>query len=231
MDRREALGMLGLAGVVLGAPPVRGGDPDHGHQAAEGPMAPVAGFHLHFCGIHLAKEDPKLQLIVQHYCGPCGDLHQCLLFDSSKRSAKLIGVEYIIPDARYRELPDAEKRYWHPHTYEVLIAPGMKPDDELKFMKAILTTWGKTWHTWPDPSTAVPIGEPMLMWAVTGDGQLDEEVLAARDKEFGVEAAQIRESRGQAIGYAVPQVPFPKSRDDVGRQWTDKGADKPTPRM
>jgi len=38
-----------------------------------------------------------------------------------------------------------------------LIAPSMKPEDEMKFMKHILTTWGKTWHTWPTV-TAVPMG-------------------------------------------------------------------------
>src|SRR5437762_1418496 len=81
------------------------------------------------------------------------------------------------------------KKYWHPHTYEVLggglIAPGMPAEDELKFMKMILTTWGKAWHTWPDPHTAVPIGEPLLIWSLMGDGQADEKVVAARDKEFG----------------------------------------------
>jgi hypothetical protein len=36
--------------------------------------------------------------------------------------------------------------------------------------------------------------------------------------------------RGQAIGYEVPQVPQPKSVDDIGRQWTAMGDDKPTKR-
>ena len=35
-------------------------------------------------------------------------------------------------------------------------------------------------------------------------------------------------SEGKAIGYEVPQVSFPKSLDQLGRQWTDKGEDKPT---
>ena len=117
------------------------------------------------------------------------EMHQCLLYDSYEKNARLIGVEYIVSDRIYRELPDAEKKYWHPHTYEVLagglIAPSMKPDDEQAFMKACLTTWGKTWHTWPDPSTPVPMGEPLLMWAVTGDGQLDDEVIAAATSSSG----------------------------------------------
>ncbi len=139
-------------------------------------MAPVKGLHAHFCGIHCARGNPKFQIIAQHYCAPHGEqMHQCILFDSTGKNAKLLGVEYIISDKLYRGLPQTEKKYWHPHTYEVLagglIAPGMSENDEMKFMKGIINTWGKTWHTWPDPTTAVPIGEPMLMWALTGDGQ------------------------------------------------------------
>lgn len=194
-------------------------------------MAPVGGFHLHFCGIHVAKHDPKIQIIAQHYCGPNGDMHQCLLFDSVEKGARLIGVEYIISDEEYRKLPESEKKYWHPHTYEVLagglIAPGMKPEDEMTFMKAILTTWGKTWHTWPDPTTKVPMGEPMLMWSAIGDGQIDDKLIVTRDKQFGVKADRIRELRCKEIGFEVPQVSFPKTINDIGRQWTDKGDDKP----
>jgi hypothetical protein len=158
-----------------------------------------------------------------------------LLYDSHDKNARLLGVEYIVSDRIYRELPDAEKKYWHPHTYEVLagglIAPSMKPADELSFMKALLTTWGKTWHTWPDPRTPVPMGEPLLMWALTGDGQINDDVIAARDKQFNVSAARIRELRCQSIGYEVPKVSLPSSIDQVGRQWTDEGEDKPTSRQ
>ena len=161
-------------------------------------------------------------------------MFQCILFDSSEKNAKLLGVEYIISDEQYRKLADAEKKYWHPHTYEVLagglIAPGMPAEKEREFMKAIMTTWGKTWHTWPDPQTDLPTGEPLLVWALTGDGQADEKVIAARDEQFKVSTPKIREQRIKDIGYKVPQVPLPKSIDDIGRQWTEKGEDKPTSR-
>ena len=204
MHRRELfdrLGSLGV-GVALASPSVQARDHAGGHAAA---TTPVSAACAHFCGIHLAKQDPKFQLIAQHYCSPCGEnMHQCLLYDSCEKNAKLLGVEYIVADSIYRRLPDAEKKYWHPHTYEVLagglIAPALTWDDELKFMKGILTTWGKTWHTWPDPSTPVPMGEPLLMWAATGDGQIDPEVLARRDKQFGTAAAKIRVQRCRALG-------------------------------
>lgn len=232
MNRRDMLGVLGGMGAGLAVN--EDAAAQHGHAQEGAAMGAVQGLHLHFCGIHIAKNNPKFQLVAQHYCGGVHDeLHQCLLFDSSAKNARLLGVEYIISDRLFRQLSDEEKKYWHPHTYEVLagglIAPGMKPADEAQFMKAILTTWGKTWHTWPDPKAALPTGEPLLMWALTGDGQEDPAVIAARDKQFGVSTARIRAERVKQIGYQVPKVSLPKSMDSIGRQWTDNGDDKPMP--
>ena len=232
MDRREMFGLLGTLGA--GFPLLAA---DHGGKK-DGPVgsSPLAGGHAHFCGIHMVKKDPKVQIVTQHYCaahsGDGDDLFQCILFDSNKPNAKLLGVEYIISDKVYRTLPDAEKVYWHAHTYEVLggglIAPGMTPEDESKFMKMILTTWGKAWHTWPDPATAVPTGEPMLIWSLMGDGQVDEKVLAERDKKFKVDTAKVRETREKEFGLEAPKVSPPKDMNAIGRQWTDIGEDKPT---
>ena len=128
-------------------------------------------------------------------------MFQCVLFDGAGKNAKLVGVEYLISEDAYRKLPDDEKKYWHAHTYEVLggglIAPEMSAEDEMKFMKVVIKTWGKAWHTWPDPSTAVPVGEPLLIWSLMGDGQVDEKLLAQRDKEFKVDTAKIHQTRGE----------------------------------
>lgn len=237
MDRREVFGVFGSvgAGLVLGGG--SGAAAADGHAGGAGGN-PLSGPHAHFCGIHVAKHDPKFQLVVQHYCaahspdGHGDDMFQCVLFDGTGKNAKLIGVEYIISDKRYRGLPEAEKRYWHPHTYEVLagglIAPGMPAEEEKKFMAAVLTTWGKTWHTWPDPRTPVPVGEPMLIWSLMADGQADAKVVADRDRRFGVSTAEVRARRGRELGLQVPRVSFPKSMDQAGRQWTDSGDDRPT---
>ena len=231
-------GALGAAGASFTLGGVASVHADHDTKD-KNMLAPVSGDFAHFCGIHIAKKDPKFQLMVQHYCvahteAHADDMFQCILFDSTEKSAKLIGVEYIISDKAYRELPDGEKKYWHPHTYEVLggglIAPGMEEKKEMDFMKMVMNTWGKTWHTWPDPKTAVPIGEPLLIWALTGDGQVDEKLLAARDKQFNVKCDKLREARGKAIGYEVPNVALPKNMDAIGRQWTNDGDDKPTKR-
>jgi hypothetical protein len=236
MQRREMIQLLGTmgAGCTVGGA-LRAADHKDPKKEAAGPMH---GPHAHFCGIHVAKNDPKFQLLTQHYCtghtaeGLDDPMFQCILFDTTEKNAKLLGVEYIITDRQYRKLAEAEKKYWHPHTYEVLsgglVAPGMDPEEEKKFMKNLLTTWGKTWQTWPDPRTAIPVGEPLLIWALTGDGQVDPKVVAARDKQFNVSTAKIREQRAKEIGFEVPQVSPPKSQDQVGRQWRDTGEDTPT---
>ena len=48
-----------------------------------------------------------------------------------------------------------------------------------------------------------------------------------RDKMYGVKVSAIREKRVKAIGFDVPQVPFPTNVKQVGRQWTKEGEDKP----
>ncbi len=234
MDRRELFGLLGAAGAGLACTPTADAQHGHGAKAGDGPMGKS---HLHFCGIHMAKKNPKLQFVTQHYCaahagGADGDVFQCVLFDGTGANAKLLGVEYLISDAAFRKLPEDEKKYWHSHTYEVLggglIAPGMSAKDETDFMKVVITTWGKAWHTWPDPSTSVPVGEPMLIWSLMGDGQVDEKLLAERDKQFKVDTAKVREARAKEFGLAVPAVSLPKDLNAIGRQWTDTGDDKPT---
>lgn len=240
MDRREMLGAFGAlgAGLTLGEAKLLAEDHGGKKEGADKFMAPVGNHHLFFCGFHVAKKNPKFQVTAMHYCGMRGEgdleMHQCLLYDSVEKGAKLLGVEYIVSDKLFQTLPAEEKKYWHPHTYEVLsgglIAPAMGAEEEAKFMKGLLTTWGKSWHTWPDPTTPVPVGEPLLMWALTGDGQEDKMMIAERDKQFGVSTAEVRKRRVEAIGYEVPGVPQPKSVDTIGRQWTAAGEDKPTPR-
>jgi hypothetical protein len=234
MHRRELLAKAGILGVTALAGHATSGVT---HEGASSALSPLAGPHVHFCGIHTAKNNPKFLLTTQHFCAGHSraghdDMFQCVLFDGTGANAKLLGVEYVISDAAYRALPEVEKKYWHPHAYEVLsgglVAPGMPEADEKRFMKTLLTTWGKAWHTWPDPTTAVPTGEPLLIWSLGGDGQCGEAVIAARDKKHGVDTAAIRERRGRELGLKVPQVPHPNSMDDLGRQWTADSDDQPT---
>jgi hypothetical protein len=236
MDRRELFAALGTVGVV----PVCGAGSSATAPEHDGKGGPLSKPHFHVCGIHMAKNNKNLQFITQHYCGAHmkgkdADVFQCVLFDSTEQNARLIGVEYIITHETYLKLPDKEKKYWHPHTYEVLggglIAPGMKPEEELTFMEFVLTTWGKAWHTWPKLDEALPMGEPLLIWSLMADGQVDKELLATRDKRFNVDTKKLRETRGKAIGLEAPNVSVPKDVNVIGRQWTDTGDDTPTKKI
>lgn len=226
MNRRDALGALGL--TALGLPAMARAD--HDKPAAEGKHPPDR-MHLYLCAYHIAKERPSTVIEAHHYCSAIHDeLHQCIIFDKDGPGARILGVEYIISDKIYRQLDPDEKKYYHPHTYEItaglLIAPGMAAKDEDKLMAGLVTTWGKTWHTWPDPGTKLPLGDPLLMWSVTKDGMISADTLKERDGQFKVDTAALRKRR-EFIG-PIPQIDPPKSIKDIGRQWTNEGEDKPT---
>ena len=55
-----------------------------------------------------------------HFCAcPNEDVRQCVIYDSDKPNARLIGLEYIISNELFEGLPEEEKVYWHSHKYEV----------------------------------------------------------------------------------------------------------------
>lgn len=196
---------------------------------------PVKDIHLYLCAFHIAKNNPNLVIEAHHYCSMRdlnirdGELHQCVVYDSKEAPAKLLGIEYIISDKTYQSLPAQEKKYWHPHAYEIISGQLIVPDiSDMgdKALEGFITSWGKTFHTWPDPSTDIPLGEPLLMWSAGADGQISKEMIDKRDKQFGISSDDLRERR-KIYGYQVPEVEAPKSVEEIGRQWTGKGPDKP----
>jgi hypothetical protein len=232
VNRREILTALaGSAAVSLSPDPVFADGHGHGEGDVDGKVKlPPGGFHLYLCAFHIAKKDPGFVVEAHHYCSPVADdVHQCVIFDKHGRGGRILGVEYIISDALYRELPAAEKKYWHPHAYEILsgllVCPGMEAEREDKMLSGLIRSWGKTWHTWPDPATALPTGEPLLMWSSTRDGMIPADRVAARDRRLGISTPAIRRRRA-ALG-KVPQTAPPASISSLGRQFTDGGPDEP----
>jgi hypothetical protein len=243
MNRRGMPGLIAAAAIglvlgLLGAPltrPAPGQGADRGHKAADrhesSGMIPLRQIHLYLCAFHIAKQDPAFQVEAHHYCAPVNEeVHQCVIYDSPGKSARILGIEYIISDRLYRRLPDEEKKYYHPHAYEILsgqlIAPELPRKTETDLMKGLVRTWGKTWHTWPDPKTPLPMGRPLLMWSINKDGQLADDLLADRDRRVGISTPEIRKDRA-SFGLSVPQIDPPKSVDEIGRQWTQSGPDEP----
>lgn len=172
-------------------------------------FGPVNAIHDQFCGIHFYCGELHRQVIAYHYCCHLNeDLAQCVIYDSDKPDAKLIGVEYIISRKLYETLPEDERKLWHSHVYEVksglLMGPGIPGPAEDAFMKDLMNTYGKTFHFWEiDKGHKLPLGIPKLMGAFTADGQVDERLVQQRDEYLQLSTA---ESRKRREGFAYPEV-------------------------
>jgi hypothetical protein len=157
---------------------------------------PIGDIHAHVCGIHFYNGDMSRQIIAEHYCAHLSDeVLQCVIYDSNKPGARLIGIEYIVSARIFESLPAEEKKLWHSHNYEVksgvLTAPGMADAAEKDLMKVLIGTYGKTWHTWQvDRDAKLPMGIPQLMMGFTADGQAQAKIVAERDSLYGSSTAK-----------------------------------------
>jgi hypothetical protein len=169
---------------------------------------PIKNIHQHICAFHFYSHDMTRQIEAHHYCTHLNeDVLQCLIYDSNKQDARLIGVEYIVSSKVFKSLPEDEKKYWHSHVYEVksgtMILPfrSMVPSavadaTEKSVMKDYVDTYGKTWHFWQvDRGDPLPYGPPQLMMSLTHDNCLSPKLLEDRDKRFGVSTEEKRRQR------------------------------------
>jgi hypothetical protein len=161
---------------------------------------PMEAMSTYLNGFHFYADDMGRQVEAHHFCIHLAhDMHQCVIFDANAADARLIGIEYIISEERFRRLPEDEKRLWHSHHYEVksgqLIAPGIPEMAERAYFEDLASTYGKTFHTWQIDRDDFPYGVPQLMMGFTQDGQIDEAKLEARDRRLGVSWQRRRASR------------------------------------
>lgn len=81
---------------------------------------PVEAMSTYLNGFHFYADDMGRQVEASHFCIHLRhDLHQCVIFDSNKPDARLIGIEYIISRRLFQGLPQEEKKLWHSHKFEV----------------------------------------------------------------------------------------------------------------
>src|SRR5207253_9066682 len=79
--------------------------------AASANFPPVGDIHAHVCGIHFYSGNMSRQIIAEHYCAHLSDeVLQCIIYDSNKSGARLIGVEYIVSAKIFDALPPEEKK-------------------------------------------------------------------------------------------------------------------------
>lgn len=162
---------------------------------------PLDAVNAYLDGFHFYSGNMQAQMEAHHYCAILNDdVIQCVIYDGNVRDAKIMGVEYIVSGARFAQLPAAEKALWHSHVHEVksgqLVAPGIPQAAEHELMERLVGTYGKTFHTWhTDQKDALPLGSPKLMMGFTADGQIDADMVAARDRRLGIDSAERRRSR------------------------------------
>jgi len=169
--------------------------------------APLLALGVYLDGLHFRNGRMEEQMDVHHYCATLNDdLIQCVLFDGNGRDARMVGIEYVVGAKLFESLPLEEKAMWHSHRYEVksgqLVAPGMPAHAEHELMGKLISTYGKTWHTWADDPN-LPIGPPALMMGFTADGQAKPELVEKRDRALVVSTAAKKAARTD-----IPDTPI-----------------------
>ena len=177
--------------------------------------APLKGMDIYLVAFHPMKEMPSHQMEAHHYCRQMDeDFAQCALFDGNTKDAKLNGIEYIISEKLFAALPIEEKKYWHPHNYEILsgqlVAPGIPKAAEHALLGKKMNSYGKTWHVWmtgtmEGPGDKIPLGEPMLAWSFNHDGEAKPGLVERRDKAMGVDSNELKRERQDLLPQAHPQ--------------------------
>jgi hypothetical protein len=124
-------------------------------------------------------------------------------------------VEYIVSEKLFATLPEEERAYWHPHNFEVLsgqlVAPGLPEPAERAFMRRLVNSYGKTWHTWHtgrhdgEPGMTLPLGDPKLMWSFNREGECDEAIKQHRNEHMGIDPEEKRSRRQELLALAHPQ--------------------------
>lgn len=203
--------------------------------------APPSQMNIYLVGFHPMKEDPSHQMEAHHFCRQVNeDFAQCSLFDGNTAAANLNGIEYIISERAFEQLPQEERQYWHPHNGEILsgqlVAPGLPAVAEEELMKSKMNSYGKTWHTWSTGKGAkLPLGEPMLAWSFNRDGEARPRLVEHRDQTFKINSAEVRDSRADLRALAKPQEGVDALKGRFGRQTrdipgvVDKAAAPPAP--
>jgi hypothetical protein len=177
---------------------------------------PLKTFSTYLDGFHFYNGNINAQMEAHHYVSQLNeDVHQAIIFDGNEKDAKIMGVEYIISEKLFKTLDEEEKKLWHSHHYEVksgtLIAPGIPDVAEHELMEKLVSTYGKTIHTWhTDQERELPVGSPLIMMGMTKDGQLHPELLKGRDERFNVSSEEIKKKR--------EDIPMPKV-DPMANAW------------
>jgi hypothetical protein len=175
--------------------------------------SPISAINMYLNGFHFYADDMGRQIEAHHFCHHLNEeFFQCVIYDGNSTDARLIGIEYIVSERIFKSLSDEEKPLWHSHRHETtsgeLAMPGIPELVEHTAIGTLVSTYGKTWHTWQiDRDSALPTGIPQLMMGFTADGQLKPEMIQSRDKELGIQTSEVRKSREDLAKSSSPVQP------------------------
>ena len=108
-----------------------------------------------------------------------------------------------------------------------LVGPGIPDLAEHAYFGDLVTTYGKTLHTWQYDRGDFPYGIPQLMMGFTQDGQADEALIHGRDRRLGISTVRKRQNRADIPDPEV--VPGANSWQSgrtcrhAWRRWTSSG--------
>ncbi|KAM5532027.1 hypothetical protein V8D89_014278 [Ganoderma adspersum] len=168
---------------------------------------PINHIHQHLCAFHCYAQDHTRYVRADHFCSHMSeDLDQCVIYDSNKKDARLIGPQM------FKSLPQEEKKFWHSHKHEVEsgllqlfpkpFVPGAATDfAEKPTMTQLQKTYGKTIHTWAyDKHPDLPLGPPTLMLASTSDAQgPPPDMVKKRDEDSNQDTTAKKKARKEYL--------------------------------
>ncbi|GAA5936816.1 OBAP family protein [Sporobolomyces koalae] len=197
-------------------------------------FTPIQQIHQHLIGLHTYATDRSRVVPSHHFCSCApkhekGTVRQCIIYDSDKADARLIGIEYVIDEDVFHSLDKDEQRYWHSHKYEVEsgmlclrtkgIVPQMAEDAaEKPQMQELHRSYGKTIHTWAvDSSPSLPLGPPNLMMAFTANDQVSPSVHAALKEHEGIDVEYKRQVRAKYLDHDYKKHPNADQWESTGK--------------
>jgi hypothetical protein len=72
----------------------------------------LKAFNTYLNGFHFYNGNLKAQMEAHHYVSQINsDVHQAIILDGNKPDAKIMGVEYIISERLFKQLPPSENYY------------------------------------------------------------------------------------------------------------------------
>jgi hypothetical protein len=164
------------------------------------PYAPTRAIGSHTDEILWISGEPKRQMEAHALCTWLNDdVAQCLLYDSEKKYARLIGVEYTISERLFKGLPAEEQKLWASNQYEVkdglVVAPRLPKGLEKEMMEDLANTYSKSLCTWQVDRDYLPVGVPQLFFTLTERGPEPDRTILERRKKHNADPIKLRDER------------------------------------